>query len=100
MDGGDLEDGVLVLHLEPDGPFHGPCGGHVLVELEVLELLKGGTGQVLKEGMHHAAFLGPSQAPGILAGLAGGEFLAVAENEAPPVSGVESDLDRFSGVRL
>ena len=44
MDGGDLEDGVQVLHLEPDGPVHGPCGGDVLVELEVLELLEGGTG--------------------------------------------------------
>ena len=44
VDGGDLEDGDLVLHLEPDGPVHGPCRGDVLVELEVLELLKGGTG--------------------------------------------------------
>ena len=103
VDGGDLEDGVQVLHLEPDGPVHGPCGGDVLVELDGLELLEGGTGQVLEEGMHHAAFLGPSLAPGrggILAGLAGGKFLAVAENETPPVSGVESDLDRFRGVRF
>ena len=44
MDGGDLEDSVLVLHLELDGLVHGPCGGDVLLELEVLELLKGGTG--------------------------------------------------------
>ena len=64
VDGGDLEDGVQVLHLEPDGPVHGPCGGDVLVELDGLELLEGGTGQVLEEGMLHAAFLGPSQAPG------------------------------------
>ena len=30
VDGGDLEDRVSVLHLEPDGAVHGPSRGDVL----------------------------------------------------------------------
>ena len=101
VDGGDLEDRVSVLHLEPDGAVHGPCRGDVLVELDVLQLLEGGTGQVLEEGVLHAAFRGSRLAPcrgGSLAGLAGGVFLTVAKDEASPVSGVKSDLDGLCGV--